>query len=836
MSVQRPGPDPQRLLPASVEHSLSDLGVRVAGGALVAIAATSWLALLSWQLRDGMSSRAVRNLLGNTGAGISDMMVHTLGIACVFAMICPMVWGLELLASVRWIPRFRVKLVAALTAVLALAGAASGLPDVPGWPLLGGAGGMLGDLVHNMTSSAMSRFGFERDSKITVLALGFGGALLLLKSLGLSLGLRARLNWTKTTPAAPNAVSAGTPATAATAKSAPADGPTKRPTVEPQLPEPPTLAPKRGFDLGVPLHPERDLPKTLDVQNLDNGTSDDTDDNARAFAERFAPSASANVQPGSPRIIPVLKTTLAKARSKAAGYRKPSVNLLRRPPAPARRHELDVDTGASTLLEVMAAFGVKGDIREARPGPVVTRYEFEPVRGTKIARIIGLADDFARELGANAVRVSTTPGRTTIGIEVPNDVRETVVLRDILESETYTNQSMNLPLALGKGIGGEPIALDLARMPHLLVAGTTGSGKSVGLNAMILSLLYHLEPTQLRLLLIDPKMLELSQYDRIPHLLHPVITDPTEATQALDWAVGEMESRYRRMAQQGTRNIESFNTKVLNAKATGTDLTRTVQTGFDSTTGKAIYERVQIDDAPMPYIVVVIDELADLMVTAGKRVEGSIQRLAQKARAAGIHLVMATQRPSVDVVTGTIKANFPVRISFRVASKIDSRTIINEPGAEQLLGHGDMLLTSGSGHHLRVHGAYVSDEEIERVTEALRDQGEPNYVDLTANLTPSPSASKGRASNVARAADHQAKAEARAHEELYAAAVGVVAGDRKASSGHLNRRLGVSEVIAAGLIERMEREGLVGAANMFGRRTIHVQLPDHEPPRARSAA
>lgn len=846
MSVQRPGPDQQRLLPASVEHSLNDLGVRVAGGALVAFAATSWLALLSWQLRDGVSNRAVRNHLGSAGAGLSDMLVHTLGIAVVFAMICPMVWGLELLASVRWISSFRLKLCAALAGVLALAGAASGLHDVPGWPLLGGAGGMLGDLIHNITSSSLSRLGVERDSKLTILFLGIGGALLVMKSLGISTGLRARLNREQSSPASgtnepapPSQDPETRPVETKPAKPRPAQ------TTEAALgpasnlpPEPPTLANKRDLELGVPLHPTRDLP-----QILNDGSADDAADSvgARAFAQRFAPAASATVQPGAPRIIPVLKTTLAKARNKAAAYRKPSLNLLRRAPTGNRRQELDVENGATTLLEVMAAFGVKGEIREARPGPVVTRYGFEPVRGTKIARIIGLADDFARELGATSVRVSTTPGRTTIGIEVPNHIRETVVLRDVLESETFISQPMALPMAIGKGIGGEAVALDLARMPHLLVAGTTGSGKSVGLNAMILSLLYRLEPTELRLLLIDPKMLELSQYDRIPHLLHPVITDPAEATQALDWAVGEMESRYRRMAQQGTRNIETFNAKVRNAKATGTDLTRTVQTGFDSATGKAIYERVQIDDAPMPYIVIVIDELADLMVTAGKHVEGSIQRLAQKARASGIHLVMATQRPSVDVVTGTIKANFPVRISFRVASKIDSRTIINEPGAEQLLGHGDMLLTSGSGHHLRVHGAYVSDEEIDRVTEALRDQGEPNYIELAAQPTAPPTAPKGRGNTAARAPaarapDARATAEARAHEDLYAAAVDVVAGDRKVSTGHLHRRLGISEAIAAGLIERMEREGLVGPANMFGRRTIHVQQPASDPPRSRSAA
>ena len=840
MSVQRLGPDQQRLLPASVEHSLNDLGVRVAGGALVAIAATSWLALLSWQLRDGVSGRAVRNLLGSAGAGLSDMLVHTLGIAVVFAMICPMVWGLELLASVRWISRFRLRMCAALAGVLALAGAASGFPDVPGWPLLGGAGGMLGDLIHNVASSAMSRFGFERESKVTILLLGLGGVLLVMKALGISTVLRAKLKWTHPTPAIDTTepIVAAEPVEPKPPKPRPAkSNSTQSPLTDSnppdhQLPEPPALDTKRGFELGVPLHPGRDHAFEQDC----SGEYDDSDGAARAFAERFAPSASPTVQPGAPRIIPVLKTTLAKARNKAAAYRKPSLNLLRRASNTNRRHELDVDTGATKLLEVLAAFGVKGEIREARPGPVVTRYELEPVRGTKIARIIGLADDFARDLGATSVRVSTTPGRTTIGIEVPNDIRETVVLRDILESETFISQPMNLPMAIGKGIGGEAIALDLARMPHLLVAGTTGSGKSVGLNAMILSLLYRLEPSELRLLLIDPKMLELAQYDRIPHLLHPVITDPTEATQALDWAVGEMESRYRRMAQQGTRNIETFNAKVRNAKANGTDLTRTVQTGFDSTTGKAIYERVQIDDAPMPYIVIVIDELADLMVTAGKRVEGSIQRLAQKARASGIHLVMATQRPSVDVVTGTIKANFPVRISFRVASKIDSRTIINEPGAEQLLGHGDMLLTSGSGHHLRVHGAYVSDDEIDRVTEALREQGEPNYIDLTAAPPPTTPAHRSRGPASARAHDQRVAAEAQEHENLYSAAVGVVAGDRKVSSGHLHRRLGISEVIATGLIARMEREGLVSTANIFGRRTIHVQQPESEQHQSRSAA
>jgi S-DNA-T family DNA segregation ATPase FtsK/SpoIIIE len=713
----------------------------------------------------------------------------------------------------------RLKVVAGIGAVLAFAGVASGLPHVPGWPLLGGAGGTMGDLVHNLASSGMGRFGFGRDSIAPLLILAFCGSWLMATALGLSIVSAARSRFGRNvgparpeqsvegTQAAPFVDTLSTFAPGAPAATEPSAGPAPGPAPARAAPRPTAAA---------PMTVEPDL------------AADDPDASARSFAERFAPAPKATRSSAGSRPIPLMTSTITKVCDRAAAYRKPSLNLLRRGSTDKRRSTQDIETGAATLLEVMAAFGVKGEIREARPGPVVTRYEFEPVRGTKIARIIALADDFARELGATAVRVSTTPGRTTIGIEVPNEVRETVVLRDVLESDTFNSQPMQLPLALGKGIAGEPIAFDLARMPHLLVAGTTGSGKSVGLNAMILSLLYRLEPTELRLLLIDPKMLELAQYDRIPHLLTPVITDPTEATQALEWAVSEMEERYRRMAQQGTRNIESFNAKVRTAKATGLGLTRTVQTGFDPATGRAIYERQQLDDEPMPYIVVVIDELADLMVTAGKRVEGSIQRLAQKARASGIHLVMATQRPSVDVVTGTIKANFPVRISFRVASRIDSRTIINEPGAEQLLGHGDMLMTSGSGHHLRVHGAFVSDEEIERVAEALRAEGEPAYVELLARPETAPQRSRTKVTTVA---DARAAAEAEAREHLYAAAVALVAGDRKVSPGHLHRRLSIPEDLAAALIERMEHEGLVGPINMFGRRAIHMKVP---PPAGRT--
>ena len=861
MSVPRPGsPDRQRLLPSTVEHSLHDLAIRFTGGAMVAFSATSWLALLSWRLRDasatGPAAKAAKNLLGSAGAGLSDMMVHTLGVAVVFALICPMIWGLELLASVRWIPGMRLKIVASIGAIAALTGTASGLPNVPGWPLLGGSGGMLGDLVHNLAASVVFRLGIDNPGTVTAAMLAAIGLFLLVKALGFGGGMLGALIGRKAKSVEPQEpVAAHVPAaskkptsspkapaaeSAVTSADEPATPPTAAPAATPKTPAAaPRPQPRRPLAPAVPSPREAPSYHDDDDDNVGrDGDFDDADDResnaaARAFAERFAPGVNAGTTKDKPRIVPVLKAKLARARAEAAAYRKPSLNLLRHGTGTSGNADIDVETGAATLLEVLAAFGVKGEIREARPGPVVTRYELEPVRGTKIARVIGLADDFARELGANAVRVSVTPGRTTIGIEVPNALRETVVLRDILESDTFTAGQMQLPMALGKGIAGEPVVLDLARMPHLLVAGTTGSGKSVGLNAMILSLLYRLEPSELRLLLIDPKMLELSQYDRIPHLLNPVITDPTEAAQALEWAVTEMEERYRRMAQQSTRNIEGFNAKVRSAHSSGVGLTRTVQTGFDGATGRAIYERQHIDDAAMPYIVIVIDELADLMVTAGKRVEGLVQRLAQKARAAGIHLVMATQRPSVDVVTGTIKANLPMRISFRVASKIDSRTIINDVGAEQLLGHGDMLMTSGSGHHLRVHGAYVADEEIERVTQALREQGEPDYVDLSARPGASSGRRGGAGSNDSRLATEARNANQQA-EEMYAAAVAVVAGDRKVSAGHLQRRLGIPEATGTELIERMEQEGLVGAANLFGRRAIHMKAP--APPRARSAA
>ena len=464
--------------------------------------------------------------------------------------------------------------------------------------------------------------------------------------------------------------------------------------------------------------------------------------------------------------------------------------------------------GNARLLEdVLADFGVKGEVKDIKPGPVVTLYELEPARGTKSSRVIGLADDIARSMSVASVRAAVVPGRNAIGLELPNVRREPVLLREIFEADVYKTSAHALPLALGKSIGGEPIVADLARMPHLLVAGTTGSGKSVGVNAMVLSLLYRHAPEDCRLLLIDPKMLELSVYNGIPHLLTPVVTDPHKAVAALNWAVGEMEERYKRMASLSVRNIEMFNNRVRNAKKRGEMLSRTVQTGFDRS-GQAVFEKQKMDLEPLPHIVIVVDEFADLMSVAGKDVEVVVQRLAQMARAAGIHLIMATQRPSVDVITGTIKANFPTRISFKVTSKIDSRTILNEQGAEQLLGQGDMLFSGGSGQIVRVHGAFVSDEEVEAIADALRRQGPPNYVDGIGDVTVSETIASGER-NVSEG-------------DLYDRAVAIVLRDRKASTSYIQRRLSIGYNRAADIIERMEREGLVSAANAVGKRDILV--------------
>jgi DNA segregation ATPase FtsK/SpoIIIE, S-DNA-T family len=467
---------------------------------------------------------------------------------------------------------------------------------------------------------------------------------------------------------------------------------------------------------------------------------------------------------------------------------------------------------ARELEGVLQDFGVKGEITNVRPGPVVTLYELEPAPGTKSSRVIGLADDIARSMSAVAARVAVVPGRNAIGIELPNDRREIVMLRELLESPDFQETDARLALALGKNIGGESVTVDLSRMPHLLIAGTTGSGKSVGINTMILSLLYRLSPDQCKFIMIDPKMLELSVYDGIPHLLAPVVTDPKKAVVALKWTVREMEERYKRMSKLGVRDIKGYNSRILQAEAKGEVLTRTVQTGFDRATGRAIYEQEEMDYDAMPFIVVIVDEMADLMMVAGKDIEAAVQRLAQMARAAGIHLITATQRPSVDVITGTIKANFPTRVSFQVTSKIDSRTILGEQGAEQLLGQGDMLYMAGGGRITRVHGPFVADEEVEKVVKHLKKQGVPDYLEAVTEEESADGDEEGG----------EGEAYGESGDDLYDQAVAVVLKDRKVSTSYVQRRLGIGYNRAATLIERMEKEGLIGAANHAGKREILV--------------
>jgi S-DNA-T family DNA segregation ATPase FtsK/SpoIIIE len=507
------------------------------------------------------------------------------------------------------------------------------------------------------------------------------------------------------------------------------------------------------------------------------------------------------------------------ATSAGDTYEYPPRELLQEPPRTVGfvLTQEQLEQNAGLLESVLEDFGVRGEIIHVRPGPVVTLYEFEPAPGVKSSRVIGLADDIARSMSALSARVAVVPGRNVIGIELPNVTRETVYFREMIDSADFAKSGYKLPICLGKTIGGEPVIAELAKMPHLLVAGTTGSGKSVAINTMILSLLYRFRPEECRLIMVDPKMLELSIYDGIPHLLTPVVTDPKKAVMALKWAVREMEDRYRKMSRLGVRNIDGYNNRVATARDKGETITISVQTGFDKGTGEAINEEQELSLEPMPYIVVIVDEMADLMMVAGKEIEGAIQRLAQMARAAGIHLIMATQRPSVDVITGTIKANFPTRISFQVTSKIDSRTILGEQGAEQLLGQGDMLHMAGGGRISRVHGPFVSDEEVEKVVLHLKAQGRPEYLET---VTAEEEDEEDEKPATGGAVFDKGDIAAEDGDDLYEKAVKVVMRDRKCSTSYIQRRLAVGYNRAASLVERMEKEGLVGSANHVGKREI----------------
>jgi S-DNA-T family DNA segregation ATPase FtsK/SpoIIIE len=602
---------------------------------------------------------------------------------------------------------------------------------------------------------------------------------------------------------------------------------------EPQAglpPEPPLTAVKAGFS------PEVSFEEGLAQVNAAPETPVSTLPPAPAAARGVEPAGTMDIPVAEPRKVVVEKqqrrapepSTRAKAEAQPSlafeetdqdGFELPPLSLLSNPAAIERHHLSDeaLEENARMLESVLDDYGVKGEIVSVRPGPVVTMYELEPAPGLKASRVIGLADDIARSMSALSARVSTVPGRSVIGIELPNEAREMVSFREILSSRDYGDGTQNLPLALGKDIGGDAMVADLAKMPHLLIAGTTGSGKSVAINTMILSLLYKLTPDECRLIMIDPKMLELSVYDGIPHLLSPVVTDPKKAVVALKWVVGEMEDRYRKMSKMGVRNIAGYNGRVKEALSKGEMFSRTVQTGFDDDTGEPVFETEEFAPEALPYIVVIVDEMADLMMVAGKEIEACIQRLAQMARASGIHLIMATQRPSVDVITGTIKANFPTRISFQVTGKIDSRTILGEMGAEQLLGMGDMLYMAGGAKITRCHGPFVSDEEVEEVVTHLKQFGPPAYV---GTVLDGPDDEK--ADDIDAVLGLSTGGNTTGEDALYDSAVQIVIKDRKCSTSYIQRKLAIGYNKAARLVEQMEEEGLVSPANHVGKREILV--------------
>jgi DNA segregation ATPase FtsK/SpoIIIE, S-DNA-T family len=782
------------LLPEEIRGVIHRRIREIGGVGLLALAAAAALALASWSVQDPSFSHAtaapVRNLLGVAGAVTADLLMQLIGLGSIALVLPIAIWGWRLLAH-RSLDRERLRLVLWFFGVLAATAFASALPATRAWPLPTGLGGVVGDaflriptwLTHAPLSGAL---------RIAIAGTtGIAAAVALAFSMGL--GWRDRIEdesqgaaEDESDPASEEGsfVSLGWIYHGLLSFKARLGRLFK--TAERR---PPSLAPAPKL---------RIEPAVAEID--DEEWEDEAEDEEDGPEPRARKRARAPARP-TPR----------RSRS---GFELPSLSLLTAPKS-GERTTLSVDAiqeNATALESVLADFGVRGEIINAHPGPVVTLYELEPAPGIKSSRVIGLSDDIARSMSALSARVAVVPGRNAIGIELPNPRREKVYLRELLASEDYATTGAKLPLCLGKTIGGEPVIVELARMPHLLIAGTTGSGKSVAINTMIMSLVYRLRPEECKLIMVDPKMLELSVYDGIPHLLTPVVTDPKKAVVALKWAVREMEERYRKISKLGVRNIEGYNARVAEALAKGETLTRTVHTGYDRETGDAIYEKESLELEPLPYVVVIVDEMADLMMVAGKDIEGAIQRLAQMARAAGIHVILATQRPSVDVITGTIKANFPTRISFQVTSKIDSRTILGEQGAEQLLGQGDMLYMAGGGRISRVHGPFVSDEEVEKVVRHLKSQGAPQYLEaVTADELEEEDG-----------AVFDATAMGAEGNDLYQQAVQIVVRDRKASTSYIQRRLQIGYNRAASIMERMEEEGVVGAANHAGKREILV--------------
>jgi S-DNA-T family DNA segregation ATPase FtsK/SpoIIIE len=728
------------------------------------------------------SPASARNVAGPAGAAFADAMLQGFGLAAALPAMCLLAWAWKLVSH-RPIAPVPLRLAALLAAMPCMAGALAPLPAPPIAHLGAGLGGVAGQVVWYQAGGLLAALGLAE-----TLAASIGFGVLTAAGLGLAhlaLALTGR-SWRRASRVAVAGAAASGQAFAASARAAES----ARSYVGV------LLGRMRGAEAPVPSAPVQVAPEPAT--------------HVEAPAPSVAPRAPPVARP-KPRPTPAHQDELG-----LAGWHFPPIGLLAPPPARASSgpSQEALENNARLLESVLEDFGVRGQITQIRPGPVVTLYELEPAPGTKTARVIGLADDLARSMAAISVRVATVPGRNVIGIELPNAKRETVFLSELLTDVAFTRAAGRLNLALGKDIGGQPAVVDLARMPHLLIAGTTGSGKSVAINTMILSLLYRLSPDECRLIMIDPKMLELSVYDGIPHLLCPVVTEPSKAIVALKWAVKEMERRYRAMSQLGVRNISGYNARVAEAAEKGEQLTRRVQTGFDAETGKPMFEDQPLPLDALPMIVVVVDEMADLMLVAGKDIEAAVQRLAQMARAAGIHILMATQRPSVDVITGTIKANFPTRISFQVTSKIDSRTILGEQGAEQLLGQGDMLYMAGGGRITRVHGPFVSDAEVEKVVAHLRAQGEPDYID---DVTED---DDGIPPEYAEMANGILGGNTDGEKHLYDQAVALVLREGKASTSFLQRHLQLGYNRAARLIDQMEKEGIVSAANHVGKREV----------------
>jgi DNA segregation ATPase FtsK/SpoIIIE, S-DNA-T family len=780
----------------------------VVGIALISVAMMAGLALASWSVQDPSLSHAtdapVHNLLGLPGAVAADLMMQLLGLGSLALLLPVAVWGYRLLGH-RRLSHERLRVLLWMFGAVLSAAFVSCLPRTTHWPLPSGLGGVVGDAMLRLPV-VLFHFQLVGTTRVAAaLVLGFAALL--------AFGIAAGMIW---------------------------GGEAEDYDDEDEEDDDEEEASDKGDDAWISLgfieHHLLSFRAWLGRlfgrrERVPMPSCDNPAIPRRRIEPRFANSPSlagddpedeAEDDEEAPRARKPRAST-KPARRSSNGFQTPSLNLLAAPRASERSmvSTSEIEENGTRLEGVLGDFGVRGEIINARPGPVVTLYELEPAPGIKSSRVISLADDIARSMSALSARVAVVSGRNAIGIELPNPVREKVYLRELLASREYAETSFRLPLCLGKSIGGESVMVDLARMPHLLIAGTTGSGKSVAINTMILSLLYRLHPDQCRLIMVDPKMLELSVYDGIPHLLTPVVTDPKKAVVALKWAVREMEERYKKMSKLGVRNIDGYNARVAEANKKGEKLNRTVHTGYNRDTGEAIYENEELDLETLPYIVVIVDEMADLMMVAGKDIEGAVQRLAQMARAAGLHVVLATQRPSVDVITGTIKANFPTRISFQVTSKIDSRTILGEQGAEQLLGQGDMLYMAGGGRISRVHGPFVSDEEVEKVVRHLKTQGQPEY--LEAVTAEEPIDENG---NPVFDATAMGGAEG---GDLYAQAVQIVTRDRKASTSYIQRRLQIGYNRAASLMERMEQEGVVGQPNHAGKREILVEGPEENP-------